>query len=160
MTSSNGLQRRKLRAHPHFVRQFRDEPATAEYVAGMRKSERNPYDSAAPTLFTEYPPNSDIGRLVRRGDARWRLAEMAAAEQQIHRQEMANAAITSRIARMQAEHELDMQYLIQFGIKASERATFHRILEEVSSNGELSLREAADLVRTRRHTDVERSESV
>ena len=112
----------------------------------MRKPTRNPFNSPAPTLFAAYPATSSIGIDIRRGDARLRLSEMGEAEQTVRRQEATNAAISDRLARMQAEHQLDMQYLIQFGVKASERETFRQILEEVSRHGGLSLREAANLV--------------
>jgi hypothetical protein len=114
----------------------------------MRNPEKNPYDSAAPKLFAAYPADSDIGILVRQGDARWRLSEMAQAEEEIRQREASNAAITDRIERARAEHELNMHYLIHFGVAASERREFQRVLEQVGRTGELSLREAAGQVRT------------
>lgn len=112
----------------------------------MTTPDRNPFDSAAPQLSASFPPDSEIGRLVRRGDARWRLAEMAAAEPEVRRQEQAQAAIDDRLTRIQVEHAWNIQYLIRFGVAASQRAAFQQILEEVSIDGGYTLREAADRV--------------
>ncbi|MEX1096265.1 MAG: hypothetical protein WED34_09465 [Planctomycetales bacterium] len=111
----------------------------------MRKPDRNPLDSAAPTLFAAYPAASTIGIHVRRGDARLRLREMAEAEGTIRRQEQCNAQITDRIARQIAESQLRLQYLIEFGVSSAERETFRHVLEQVAQHGGLSLREAANL---------------
>jgi hypothetical protein len=115
----------------------------------MRKPERNPYDSSAPLLFAESPATSEIGIVLRKSDAKARLREMAEVEPTILRQEAINSEIADRIERLHAEHQLNMQYLMQFGVSAAERETFRAILEEVSRHGGLGLREAADLAHAR-----------
>jgi hypothetical protein len=120
--------------------------ATKAQNGGMRKCpDRNPYDSYCPSLFADYAPYSDIGRALRIGDARLRLKEMQAAEETIARQEQMNRQIADRIARMSAEHELNMQYLIQYGVRADERDVFREVLEGAAEHGGLSLKESANL---------------
>lgn len=114
---------------------------------------RNPYDSALPTLFAEYPATSEIGRHVRRADAQLQLKAMADAEQGVQQQEELNRQIADRLARMRAEHELAMQYLVQFGVTANERETFRSILEEIAQHGGLDLRQAANLAHARHETE-------
>ena len=115
----------------------------------MRNLDVNPYQSQCPELLAQYSSTSDTGRNVRRGDAAVRLKEMLAAEASIREQEQIQAQIWDRIERLCAEHELNMQYLIQFGVTACERGVFQRILREVAEHGGLSLREAADLAHAR-----------
>ncbi|MCA9097740.1 MAG: hypothetical protein KDA36_05120 [Planctomycetaceae bacterium] len=148
MSSILGLLQRKTSLSPASYRPVRDRKPAVPYSPGMRNPERNPYDSGAPTLFAEFPADSKIGRLVRQGDARWRLKEMLEAEEETLRQEQENSLISDRIARERAVHQLDVQYLIRFGVTATDREAFQRILAEVGQTGALSLREAADLVQT------------
>lgn len=105
----------------------------------------NLLDSYAPSLFEQYPASSEIGIAIRRGDARLRLHEIRQVESAVREQEVLNAQITDNIARIQAEHELNMQYLIQFGIRADERLQFEQLLKQITEHGGLSLREAANL---------------
>ena len=112
----------------------------------MRKSpDRNPLDSYAKKLFEQHPAHTEIGLAIRRGDAKLRLQEITQAESAVKQQEKMNANITDNISRIQAEHELNMQYLIQFGIRADQRRQFQQLLEQVAEHGGLSLREAANL---------------
>ena len=113
---------------------------TPEYNTG-----HNPLDSYAKTLFEQHSAHSECGIALRRGDARLRLQEILQAESAVQQQEVINEQITDNIARIQAEHELNMQYLIQFGVRADERWQFQQLLEQVSNHGGLSLREAANL---------------
>lgn len=148
MSTILGSTERKTSIHFSSLTLVRDGKVAAPYSPGMRNPERNPYDSAAPTLFAEYPADSKIGRLVRQGDARWRLKEMLEAEEEIQRQELENSRISDRIARERAEHQLDVQYLVRFGVTAADREAFQRVLAEVGQTGAFSLREAADRVQT------------
>ncbi|QDT45179.1 hypothetical protein Pan241w_52980 [Gimesia alba] len=116
----------------------------------MRKTSRhiredNPLDSYAPKLFEQHPASSDIGIAIRRGDARLRLQEIRQAEAAVKHQEALNTQINDNIAHEQAEHQLNMQYLIQFGVRADERSQFQQVLEQITEHGGLSLREAANL---------------
>ncbi|MCA9027546.1 MAG: hypothetical protein KDA86_20220 [Planctomycetaceae bacterium] len=70
-------------------------------------------------------------------------------EASVSEQEKANRQIADRIARMNAEHEVTMRYLIEFGVRALERAEFQRILEEMALVGGLRLQEAAGLAHAR-----------
>ena len=108
-------------------------------------TEKNPLDSYAKNLFDQYAAHSEIGIALRQGDARLRLKEILQAESVVKQAEEFNEQITDNIQRMQAEHELNMQYLIQFGVRADERVQFQHLLEQVSDHGGLSLREAANL---------------
>ena len=108
-------------------------------------TEKNPLDSYAKKLFEQYAAHSEIGIALRQGDARLRLKEIIQAESVVKQAEEFNEQITDNIERMQAEHELNMQYLIQFGVRADERVQFQHLLEQVSNHGGLSLREAANL---------------
>ena len=108
-------------------------------------TEKNPLDSYAKNLFDQYAAHSEIGIALRQGDARLRLKEILQAESVVKQAEEFNEQITDNIQRMQAEHELNMQYLIQFGVRADERVQFQHLLEQVSNHGGLSLREAANL---------------
>ena len=105
----------------------------------------NPLDSYAPRLFEQHSASSETGIAIRRGDARLRLQEIRQAESAVKQQEALNAQIADNIAREQAEHQLNIQYLIQFGVRADERLQFQQLLEQISEHGGLSLREAVNL---------------
>ncbi|QDT91457.1 hypothetical protein [Gimesia algae] len=107
--------------------------------------DRSPLDSYAKTLFEQHSAHSACGIALRRGDAKLRLQEISQAESAVQQQETINEQITDHIARQQAEHALNMQYLIQFGVRADERWQFQQLLEQVSNHGGLSLCEAANL---------------
>ncbi|QDU10901.1 hypothetical protein [Gimesia aquarii] len=107
-------------------------------------SAHRPLDSYAKTLFEQHSAHSGCGIALRRGDARLRLNEILQAELAVKQQEMINEQITDNIARQQAEHELNMQYLMQFGVRADERQQFQQLLEQVAKQGHLSLREIAN----------------
>ena len=115
-------------------------------------TEKNPLDSYAKNLFDQYAAHSEIGIALRQGDARLRLKEILQAESVVKQAEEFNEQITDNIQRMQAEHELNMQYLIQFGVRADERVQFQHLLEQVSNHGGLSLREAANLTHAISHS--------
>lgn len=117
---------------------------------------RNPYHSYAGKLFDEYPAHSEIGRILRRGDAKKRLAEMDEVEAMIAQQERQHAEVADRIARTMAEHELNMHYLMHFGVRADEREEFRQLLGETADHGGLSLVEAANLAQAL-HTAAARS---
>ncbi|WP_232093023.1 hypothetical protein, partial [Gimesia panareensis] len=106
--------------------------------------------------FEQHPASSVIGIAIRRGDAQLRLQELWQAEAAVKQQETLNAQITNNIARQQAEHQLNMQYLIQFGVRADERSQFQHLLEQITEHGGLSLREAANLT----HVAIQRNGSV
>ncbi len=112
----------------------------------MRNSpDHNPLDSYAKKLFEQHDADSEMGIALRRGDARLRLQEILRVESAVQQQEIINEQITDNITRIQAEHELNMQYLIQFGVRADERTQFQQLLEQVSDHGGLSLRQTANL---------------
>ena len=105
----------------------------------------NPLDSYAKNLFEKHPADSEFGKIIRRGDARLRLQEILKAESTVKQQEELNQQISDGIERIQADHQLNMQYLIQFGVRADERLQFQQILEQVAEDGNLSLRQIANL---------------
>ena len=107
--------------------------------------DHSPLDSYAKTLFEQYAAHSECGIAIRCGDARLRLQEILQVESAVKQQEAINAQITDKLVRQQAEHELNMQYLIQFGVRADERTQFRELLEQAAEHGGLSLREAANL---------------
>ena len=109
----------------------------------------HPLESYAPDLFNRDSPTSDFGITIRKGDARLRLQEMRRVEEATSRQEQLDAEIADNITRMNAEHALNMQYLIEFGVRADERYEFQRILCETAEHGGMSLREAANLAHAR-----------
>ena len=105
--------------------------------------DHNPLDSYSKTLFDQYAAYSEMGITIRRGNARLRLQEILRAESAVKQQEEANVRIADNITRINAEHKLNMQYLIQFGVRADERMQFQQLLEQVAKHGGLSLREVA-----------------
>ncbi len=105
----------------------------------------NPLDSYAKKLFDQHSSDSEFGIILRRGDARLRLKEILQAESTVKQQEELNNQITNNISRIQAVHELNMQYLIQFGVRADERQQFQQLLEQTAETGNLSLRQIANL---------------
>ncbi|QDU52981.1 hypothetical protein [Gimesia panareensis] len=121
----------------------------------------NPFDSYAPKLFEQHPASSETGIAIRRGDAWLRLQEIRQSEAAVKHQEAINTHISDNIAREQAEHQLNMQYLIQFGVRADERLQFQQLLEQIAEHGGLSLREAANLthVIAQRNGSVDSSDS-
>ncbi|MCA9068801.1 MAG: hypothetical protein KDA84_07760, partial [Planctomycetaceae bacterium] len=115
--------------------------------------DRDPYEGWAAEMRDRYPVTSEFGRSLRRADAKKRLQEMTAVEEEIRNREAQHAEIADRIARFIADHELQMQYLIHFGVRAEEREMFRHILEDVANHGGLTLRQAADLCFARQNRD-------
>ncbi len=105
----------------------------------------NPLDSYAKKLFDQHTSDSEFGIILRRGDARLRLKEILQAESTVKQQEELNQQINDNIARQQVEHQLNMQYLIQFGVRADERQQFQQLLEQTAETGNLSRRQIANL---------------
>lgn len=72
---------------------------------------------------------------------------MEEAEASTTAQEAAVAEITDRLQRTEAEHRLNMEHLLRFGVRANERKELRRVLDEVAAHGGLSLNEAANFAR-------------
>ncbi|MDP1796786.1 MAG: hypothetical protein Q8K78_04860 [Planctomycetaceae bacterium] len=115
--------------------------------------ERNPYDGTHSDFRGEYAATTPMGRAVRQSDAITRLQAMAAAEVAMVARERMNAEIADRLARMNAEHQLNMQYLIQFGVSADARCAFQVLRHVIAQHGGLTLQEAANLVHARQLAD-------
>ncbi len=115
--------------------------------------DHNPYDGTNPELRGRHGAETACGRAIRQADAVSRLEELAAAEAVFAEQERLTAEILDRLARMHAEHQLNMQYLIEFGVSADERFAFQVLLQEIALHGGLTLQEAANLVHARKIAD-------
>jgi hypothetical protein len=112
----------------------------------MRKLDQTPQAdpvTAWDRMFQKYPANTETGRRLRQSVAKTWLRDMAAVEAEIQEREAEQAVIADRIARMHAEHELNMQYLVHFGVTLSERETFRSLLDEVVRDGNLTIRDVA-----------------
>ncbi len=112
-------------------------------ASGPSVPDRHPFESCVPELAKLHAPDSPVGITLRKADARKRLKELLEAEEGIAQQQCTIAKIDDDIERFNAEHEFNMQHLIQFGITLDEREEMIRILEDVSETGGMSLREAA-----------------
>ncbi|MEZ6133113.1 MAG: hypothetical protein R3C59_30965 [Planctomycetaceae bacterium] len=104
---------------------------------------RESLDGQMPEIVARFGADTRLGRRVRRLDARTHLRVMADVESTVLRQQHLNQQITDRIARMHAEHQLQMSYLMEFGVLVEERQILNRVLAEVAEHGLLTLREAA-----------------
>ena len=122
--------------------------------------DRNPLAGELPALLARYGADTPIGRKLRSGDAKVLLRKMESAEATIRAQEQLNRRIEDRLQRMTADHELNMQYLLQFGVSAVERLRFQQTLGEVALHGGLTVREAATLAHARWMVDVQSSNGV
>lgn len=127
------------------ARRLHDERMATPYPHRMRRLDEIPHTdpvSAWERLIRRYPSNSDTGRRLRQSVAKTWLRDMDAVATEIAAREVELSAIVNRTTRMQAEHELNMQCLVHFGVTLHERETLRTILEEVSRSGHLTIREA------------------
>lgn len=122
-----------------------------------RGLEKNPLAGELPDMRTRYGAETSLGRTLRKGDAKLLLQRMQEAEAAVEALEDLNRQISDRIARISAEHELNMQYLMQFGVSADERAVFQQLLAKISQHGGLTLDEAAVLSRAQLHAETSRT---
>jgi len=113
-----------------------------------RTSGRHPYASAF-SFFEDYSSTSQMGVLLRMADARMRLKEMMAVESAVAEYEQLLSKLPNRLERIQAQHRLNMQYLVEFGVRADQRQMFRTVMAEVSKRGEKTLFEAAELIRAK-----------
>lgn len=88
-----------------------------------------------------------------------RLREMLTQEAEIQVEQQRIAEIDNRLQQMIAEQDLNMQFLIEFGVRADQRVAFQRLLHEVSQHGGLSLQEAANLIHARDQGNGEEASS-
>ncbi|QDT64071.1 hypothetical protein [Calycomorphotria hydatis] len=107
--------------------------------------ESSPLGGVAPDLLAKYGADSNMGRLLRQGEAKRLLKSMEEAEPDVRQQEALRLQIMDRIEQINAEHALNIKYLIEFGVSAAERHQFQAVLAEVIQHGGLTLQEAADL---------------
>ena len=107
-------------------------------------------NAAVRSLLDGFKATSEVGQLLRQSLAKRCLDNMVAIEADLMREQQHAAEIENRIARMEAEHSLRMQYLMRFGVTPEERHEFQRLLKESTQHGGLSPREAAALAH-RRH---------
>lgn len=118
-------------------------------------SQRNPLASYAPTLFAEYPPESEIGRLLRKGDAKLRLLEMKKAEPEFVQREQQAQQITDRVEKIMALHQTKIDYMLRFGCMFPHRRLFGELLQRTSETGLFSLSELAYITANAKHPIVE-----
>ena len=113
----------------------------------MRKLDQTPQAdpvTAWDRMFQKYPANTETGRRLRQSVAKTWLRDIDAAAPEFAARETEHARIAETIQRMQAEHELNMQCLVHFGVTLNEREAFRQLLEVVARDGHLTIREAAD----------------
>lgn len=97
----------------------------------------------------DYGVDVPLGRELRRANAK-RLREAMAQEESIVAKRLQEAAeITDRLQKVQESNRIEMQYLMDFGVIASHRDEFRRILDEVMMHGGMRLQAAADLAYAR-----------
>ena len=97
----------------------------------------------------DYLIDEPMGRSLRSSNAKRLLQAMQQSEADITQQQQKIEAAADRLQRINERHRLEMQYLMDFGVIASHRQEFKRILEEVISNGGMRLQAAADLAYAR-----------
>jgi len=108
-------------------------------------------------MLARYGAETSLGCNLRKGDAKLLLKRMQEAEAAVEALEDLNRKVSDRIARISAEHELNMQYLLQFGVSADERIVFQKLLAEISRHGGLTLDEAASLSRAQLLAEMPRT---
>jgi hypothetical protein len=107
------------------------------------------FDSFEVSFTGKYHVDEPMGRLLRSSNAKRLLQAMQHQEAIIAQRQQEVEAIEDRIQRINEQHRLEMQYLMAFGVIASHRQEFQRILEEVIVNGGMRLQAAADLAYAR-----------
>ncbi len=97
----------------------------------------------------KYRIDVPMGRLLRSSNAKRLLQAMQQQEEMIAQRQQEVEAVEDRLQRINEQHRLEMQYLMDFGVIASHRQEFQRILEEIIVNGGMRLQAAADLAYAR-----------
>lgn len=146
MFSKYGLKKPKTPSATTSLGTARAPSAIKPYSALMRKLDETPRAdpiNAWEAMYRRYPANTDTGRRLRQAVAKTWLRDMDRLSAEVAEREAAAAEITESLARMQAEHELNMQYLVHFGVTLQEQEQLRSILEEVQRDGQLTIREAA-----------------
>lgn len=101
------------------------------------------------SLLSAFSAVNEFGRLFRQVLAQRCRDDLATVEADLVHEQQQVETIENRIARIDAEHNLRMQYLIHFGVTPEERHEFQRLLEESAVHGGLSPREVAALAHAR-----------
>lgn len=123
-----------------------------------QRNDHDPRLAKSLTYWMKYSAYTAVGRTLRKGEAKLQQRRMEEAEAETCQKEQRQRDITDRIARLTAEQELNIQYLIAFGVRASERQAFQRILRDTAEHGGLTLREAARLARAQTDAHNENSQ--
>jgi len=116
-----------------------------------------PLAGELPELLNRYGIETNRGRILRKGDAKLMLKRMAEAEDVVRAERKQRETIADRIARMNAIHEWNTWYLLQFGVRADERRHFQTILQQATEHGGLTLLQAADLAHAQRQAELQSS---
>ena len=107
------------------------------------------FDNFEVSFTGKYRIDEPMGRLLRSSNAKRLLQAMQQQEAIIAQRQQEIEGVKDRLQRINEQHRLDMQYLMNFGVIASHRQEFQRILEEVIGNGGMRLQAAADLAYAR-----------
>lgn len=112
----------------------------------MRNAEFvNPFDGNLPEMRQEYGSNTELGRIIRREDAKQMLQRMDAVEQQTSLEEGTAIACACRIEEQMQLHRISIEYRLHFGVAARERHAYRLLLQQIAEHGGLTLREASRL---------------
>jgi len=147
MSSILGFMQRKTSLSPTSYRPVRDRKSAPPYSPGMRKFNELPESDplkAWDFLYQRYPVGTASGRQLRQAVAKTWLHKMNQVDAELAQRELAEAESTERITRLQSEHDLNMQYLIHFGVTLQEREALRNVLQDVVVEGDLTIREAVD----------------
>lgn len=149
MSTILGSTERKTSIHFSSLTLVRDGKVVTQYSPGMRKLNEIPESDplkAWDYLYQRYPLSTAFGRQLRQAVAKTWLHNMNQIDAELAQREAADAESVERITRLQSEHELNMQYLIHFGVTLQEREAFRKLLEEVVMQGDLTILKAVDQV--------------
>lgn len=95
-------------------------------------------------MLTDYSADTRLGRMLRRADAKLMLERLHQIERAIADQEASNTRVSDSIDRLKRQEELDVRFLMQFGIELEHRHHFRHLLQQTVCSGSLTLQQAAD----------------
>lgn len=108
---------------------------------------QHPLEGALPEWLKEYHAQTEMGRTLRKGDAKAHLKKLDSGKRELDRQLENDLNIVNRCERITAQCETAIWFLMTYGIDPDEYESFRTVLEETAQHGKYTLKEAARIAR-------------
>lgn len=115
----------------------------------MLGKDRHHLSGISEEFLAKYGASDSLGQKAREAEAERLIKHANSYETEVLHREQMIAGIENSIQRMMAEHRLQMDYLVSFGVRAEHRDALRNVLQEVMQHKRLTPRQAVDLANSR-----------